>query len=60
MQSQRVMRDAELRGALRLELGELAEVVAEALRAAAVEAGPERRLADRARSRPWAIARSRR
>ena len=41
-----VVLDAELRGALRLDLGEMAEVIAEALGAAAVEAGPEGRLAD--------------
>ena len=34
-------------GPLRLELGELAEIIAKAVDAAAVEAGPERRLAHR-------------
>ncbi len=42
-----VVLDAVLRGALRLELGELAEVVLEAVGVAAVPAGPERRLGDR-------------
>src|SRR5581483_26186 len=41
-----VVPDAELGGALRLELGQVAEVVAEAFGTAAVEAGPEGRLAD--------------
>ena len=41
------MLDPVAAGPLRLELGELAEVVAEALDAAAVEPGPERRLAHR-------------
>ena len=40
-----VVLDAVPGGPLRLELGELAEVVAKAVDAAAVEAGPERRLA---------------
>src|SRR5439155_20357448 len=42
-----VMADAELRSPLRFELGEMAEVVAEALRRAAVEPGPKRRLRPR-------------
>ena len=41
-----VMLDAAPAGALRLELGELPEVVAEAVDAAAIEPGPEGRLAD--------------
>src|SRR6266540_1926930 len=41
------MLDVELRGALRLELGEVAEVVVEALCTAAVETRPERRFGDR-------------
>ena len=46
MHSQAVVADAEQGGALRLDFGEVAEVVAEALGRAAVEAGPEGRLAD--------------
>ena len=42
-----VVLDAVLRGAARLEFGELAEVVLDAVAAAAVPAGPERRLGDR-------------
>ena len=45
------MRQAELRRALRLEVGELAEVIVEALRAAAIEARPERRLTNRGAAR---------
>ena len=41
-----VVADAELGGPLRLDLGEVAEVIAEALGGAAIEAGPEGRLAD--------------
>ncbi len=41
-----VMADAELGGPFRLDLGQVAEVVAEAVDGAAVEAGPEGRLAD--------------
>ena len=42
-----VVADAEQGGAFRLDFGEVAEVVAEALGGAAVEPGPEGRLADR-------------
>ena len=41
-----VMADAELGGPLRLDLGEMAEVIAKALGGAAIEPGPEGRLAD--------------
>ncbi|TXT35189.1 MAG: hypothetical protein FD138_1469 [Planctomycetota bacterium] len=41
-----VVLDAGPTGALRLEFGELPEVVAEAVHTATIEAGPERRLAD--------------
>ena len=42
-----VVADAELRCTLRLDFGEVAEVIAKALGRAAIEAGPEGRLADR-------------
>ena len=42
-----VVADAELGGPFRLDLGEVAEVIAKALGRAAVEAGPEGRLAHR-------------
>src|SRR5262245_32401642 len=41
-----VVADAELGGAFRLDLGEVAEIVAEALGRAAIEPRPEGRLAD--------------
>ena len=51
MQSQREMRQPELRRALRLVVGELAKVIVKALHAAAIEARPKRRLAHRAAAR---------
>ena len=44
----RKVRQAELRGAARLVIGQLAEVVAETLGGTAIKAGPERRFAHRA------------
>ena len=54
------VRDAELGGALRFVVGELAEVVVEALGRGAVEAGPEGGFADRRAAGEGELSRSRR